>query len=176
MRAAAISAAREVCKTCKAREGLPRRRADSLDRLAAPGVCGTTRATAARRASSPCLGAAGAAPHTGQDHGRRAGRTGATTDDLHEQGRLRAARSRLISTRRPASDRTPRLTSDATRRYQASQGQLPPKHPDADVPLRSRARHLRPTRRHDDFSTTHKLVKWYEQKLQSVPEVRDPRS
>ena len=41
---------------------------------------------------------------------------------------------------------------------------LPPKHPDADVPLRSRARHLRPTRRHDDFSTTHKLVKWYEQK------------
>ena len=41
---------------------------------------------------------------------------------------------------------------------------LPPKHPDADVPLRSRARHLRPTRRHDDFSTTHKPVRWYEQK------------
>ena len=41
---------------------------------------------------------------------------------------------------------------------------LPAPHPDADVPLRSRARHLRPTRRHDDFSTTHKPVRWYEQK------------
>ena len=39
---------------------------------------------------------------------------------------------------------------------------LPSKHPDADVPLRSRARHLRPTRRHDDFSTSHKPVKWYD--------------
>ena len=39
---------------------------------------------------------------------------------------------------------------------------LPPKHPDASVPLRSRARHLRPTRRHDDFSTSHKPVKWYD--------------
>ena len=89
MRAAAISAAvRGSAKRFQAREGLPRRRADSLDRLAAQGCLNDPRTGGADEPAPPAWEQQGL-PHARQDHGR-AGRTGATTDDLHEQGRLRA--------------------------------------------------------------------------------------